>query len=265
MSHFLEFTFFDFLDILVIALILFLLFRLLKNTIASKIFVGMMLILVFWRLMVFLKMEMVATLVGNFIEVGVIFVIVVFKEEIRSFLHILGSSKWYQENTFFKIFSHSREKNKVLYYSDKSYKEISKSILAMSKNKIGSLIVLERKNNLEIIASSGDILKSQINSSLLIAIFQKNSPLHDGAVILRREKIWSSRGVLPIYKKEINPSFGLRHRAAMGVSEKTDAVAVTVSEETGEIHICRSAIMEECNVHKEEELAQKIKKEVETF
>ncbi len=228
----------DVLDILLVALLLYQLYHLIKGTAAIRIFVGILFILVLWRFTVALQMELVSSILGQFIGIGVIAVIIIFQPEIRTFLIKLGSNSLWQ--AYFK----DRNWRIPLFQEEKvnhqsSIQSVVKSTFTMAEDKVGALVILQRKNELENIINTGQALNAELSSQLLNSIFQKNSPLHDGATICSHQHIRASRCQLPLSTQEdLQEQFGMRHRAAAGLTEQTDALAIVVSEETGAIHTC---------------------------
>jgi diadenylate cyclase len=232
MLDFIEFSFLDILDIVLVAILLYYVYKLLKGTVAINIVIGIALIFVIWQITQALKMEMLSGILGYLLSGGVIALIIVFQQEIRKFLLMIGTTNFTNKKSFLKQlkFLHSEIGPEI--DSDKILKACSN----MSKTKTGALIVIERTNSLDFLINNGDSMNALINEVILESIFFKNSPLHDGATIIRDNYIVATRVVLPISDSTKIPSrFGLRHRSAIGVSEKTDAVCLLVSEETGEI------------------------------
>lgn len=230
---FLDLRVLDILDILLVAFLLYQLYMLTKGTAAINIFAGIVGVYLVWLLVRALNMHLLGSILGQVMGVGVLALIIVFQQEIRNFLVILGTR--YFSNTSFSlehIFSgfikYEKKKLKVA--------SIVKSCKDMSKTNTGALIVLERESDLEEIAESGDIMDSHTSSRIIESVFFKNSPLHDGGMVIRQEKIYAARCVLPVSKNpSISKTLGLRHRAAIGVTESTDAFVVVVSEENGAI------------------------------
>lgn len=228
----------DVLDILIVALLLYQLYHLIKGTVAIRIFLGILLILVLWRFTVALQMELVSSILGQFIGIGVIAVIIIFQPEIRSFLIKLGSNSLWQayfkdRNWKVSLFQEENANHKS------SIEFIVKSSFDLAQDKVGALIILQRKNELENVVQTGQTLGAKLSSNLLNSLFQKNSPLHDGATVCTHSTIKASRCQLPLStKEELQEQFGMRHRAAAGLTEQTDALAIVVSEETGAVHTC---------------------------
>lgn len=257
MFDFIEFSFLDALDIFLVALLLYYIYKLLKGTVAINIFVGIALIFLIWKITQALKMEMLSGILGYLLSGGVIALIIVFQQEIRKFLLMIGTTNFSNKRSFFNQLKFLRTEIN----SEIDTEKILKACNNMSKTKTGALIVIERTNSLDFLINNGDEMNAQVNEVILESIFFKNSPLHDGATIIRDNFIVATRVVLPISDSSKIPArFGLRHRAAIGVSEKTDAVCLLVSEETGEISYIKDG--EFVLYTTQEELAEKIKKDV---
>lgn len=257
MLEFIPFSFLDVLDILLVALLLYYIYKLLKGTVAINIFIGIALIFTIWKITQALKMEMLSSILGYLLSGGVIALMIVFQQEIRKFLLMIGTTN----------FSNKRSLLKQLKFlqSEISPEINTESILNactnLSKTKTGALIVIERTNSLDFLINTGDTINALINNVIIESIFFKNSPLHDGATIIRDNYIVATRVVLPISDNSKIPSrFGLRHRAALGISEKTDAVCLLVSEETGEISYIKDG--EFVLYTTPEELNEKLKKDL---
>ena len=221
----------DIIDILITALLAYFVYKLIRGTAAMNIFVGIILVYFVWLICRTLKMELLSLIIGQVIGVGVIVLIIVFQPEIRRFLLLLGfrSKSKFSLSRFFMHSRKSIETNDVI-------DEVIVATRKMADSKIGALIVFARNSLLNNYAETGDIIDANINSRLLESIFFKNNPLHDGAVIVRNGRIVAARCVLPSTDNINLPAhYGMRHRAAIGISEKTDAIVVIVSEETGSI------------------------------
>ena len=220
----------DILDILIVAFILYHLYRLIKGTVAINIFAGIFIFYVTWLLMKALNMELISSILGQFIGVGVIALLIVFQQEVRRFLLLLGT-KYNLPNIL----------NLERFFTKTSIKdEVAHAIVSacdyFSKTKTGALIVLSQNSELYNYAQTGVIIKSVVTEEMLENIFFKNTPLHDGAVIIADNKILAARCILPVTDRNNIPgSLGLRHRAAIGMSTATDAHIVVVSERTGNI------------------------------
>ena len=232
MFDFIEFSLLDILDILLVATLLYYIYKLLKGTVAINIVIGIAFIFLIWKITQALKMEMLSGILGYLLSGGVIALIIVFQQEIRKFLLMIGTTNFTNKRSFLKQLKFLQTE----IGSDIDTETIIEACRKMSKTKTGVLIVIERTNSLDFLVNSGDKMNALLNEALLQSIFYKNSPLHDGALIIRDNYIVATRVILPISDSTKIPArFGLRHRAAIGVSEKTDAVCLLVSEETGEI------------------------------
>ena len=226
----LNFRFIDYLDVILVALLLYYLYKLVKGTVAINIFLGIIIIYGAWRLTEFLNMELLSNIFGGFMKVGIIALIVVFQPEIRKFLLMVGSTNFSRRRKFLEQLKFLRTETTNTTDVD----AIISSCNKMSMSKTGALIVFERSNNLDFLADSGDEMNIKVTQPIIESIFFKNSPLHDGAIIISENIVKATRVILPVNnEKRIPQRFGLRHRAAIGVTEKTDALALAVSEETG--------------------------------
>ncbi len=231
--------FLDILDIVLVAVLLFYIYKLIRGTTAFNIFLGIAIIYLIWKLTQALKMELLSDILGKFLGVGFIALIIVFQQEIRKFLLMLGSTNFVRKG-FLKKLNFLKSENKS---TSTDVNEIIAFCNEMSKIKTGVLIVLGRSNNLEFVKITGDPQYIEINVSILKSIFYKNSPLHDGAITIEDNIITATRVILPIDDTlEIPSHFGLRHRAALGITTRTDALAIIVSEETGQISYVNNGI-----------------------
>lgn len=240
MFDFIDFSVLDILDIVLVAVLLYYIYKLLKGTVAINIFLGIAFIFLIWKITQALKMEMLSGILGYLLSGGVIALIIVFQQEIRKFLLMIGTTNFSTKRSFLK---------QLKFLQTESVSEIDVEILVnscikLSKSKTGALIVLERTNNLDFLINSGDSMNASLNEAILESIFYKNSPLHDGATIIRENFIVATRVVLPLSNEKIPARFGLRHKAAIGVTEKTDALCLLVSEETGEISYIKDGAFE---------------------
>jgi uncharacterized protein (TIGR00159 family) len=226
-----DFRIIDAIDILLVAGLLYYLYRLVKGTVAINIFIGIVIIYGIWWLTDLLEMELLSKILGGFLGVGMFALIVVFQQEIRKFLLMLGSTN-FKTNRIFRQFK-SISSDAI---ATTNITPIITACKKMSLSKTGALIVIKRNNSLEFVKSSGDVMNVAVNQPILESIFYKNSPLHDGAMLIEGNIITATRVILPVSNdKKIPLRFGLRHRAAVGVSEKSDAVCLVVSEENGQI------------------------------
>jgi diadenylate cyclase len=233
----------DIIDIILVAIIFYQLYKLIRGTAALSIFIGIFLIYMFWLIVKALNMELIGALMGQVIGVGVIALIIVFQQEVRRFLLVIGNRYMNRRRfSFGKIFSSVEEETG----SPKEAEEIVRATESMASKKTGALIVLGRKSSLDIYSEGGERIDAIISAELLETIFFKNSPLHDGAVLIEDGKIFAARCPLPITDSiSLPPRFGMRHRAAIGISEHTDALVVVVSEESGHITVAEGGQMKE--------------------
>jgi uncharacterized protein (TIGR00159 family) len=235
MNLFITIRVLDIVDILLVAVLLYQMYRLIKGTIAFTIFIGFFLVYVSWLVIKALNLELLGTLMGQFLGVGVLLFVVVFQQEIRRFLLLIGTN--YQTKRSFgldKLFA----SEKIKPANNQHVKEIVRACDNMARTKTGALIVIPQKSELKDIIRSGEKMNARISSALLETIFFKNTPLHDGAVVITGSRIAAARCILPLTERhDLDPNLGLRHRAAVGVSEVTDAWAIVVSEETGSISL----------------------------
>ena len=255
MLDFIDFSILDILDILLVAALLYYIYKLLKGTVAINIFLGIAFIFLIWKVTQALKMEMLSGILGYLLSGGVIALIIVFQQEIRKFLLMIGTTNFSSKRNFLKQLKFLKSEIE----SETDVDTIVNSCIKMSKTKTGALIVLERTNNLDFLAN-GDQMNATVNEAILESIFYKNSPLHDGATVIRDNLIVATRVVLPLSSEKIPARFGLRHKAAMGLTEKTDALCLLVSEETGEISYIKDGSFDLYSDYNE--LKEKIKEDL---
>jgi len=232
---FLPIRIWDILDILIVGYLIYQLYKLLRGSIAFNIFIGMILVYIVWWIVRLLEMDLLSQLLTQFVSVGVLMLLIVFQPEVRRFLLILGNTTLKQQSNFI-----SRLLNRTVVINEQegegTVKALKDAMIRLSEHKTGVLIIVSSNLNLEFFGGSGVILNANISQPLLESIFNKESPLHDGAVLINENKIHSASVVLPLSSNSNLPkSAGLRHRAAVGVTENTDVAAFIVSEETGNI------------------------------
>ncbi|WP_422860589.1 diadenylate cyclase [Flagellimonas sp. S174] len=231
--NFLEFKITDFIDIILVAALLYYIYKLVKGTVAINIFIGIVIIWALWKLTELLQMKMISSMVGGFMNIGLIALIIVFQQEIRKFLLMIGSTNFATKRNFIRHFKFLKQEALP---SATNVTGIIAACEKMGSSKTGALIVIERNSPLDFVKSTGDQMNIKITQPILESIFFKNSPLHDGAAIIQDNYITATRVILPVSNdRNIPLRFGLRHRAAVGITEKTDAVCLVVSEETGAI------------------------------
>jgi len=234
---FLSFTITDAVDVFLVAIILYQLYKMVKGTAAVNVFIGLALIYVLWIIIRALELKLLGSILGKFINVGVIAVMVVFQQEIRKFLLYIGSNEFVKNKNWKTVFSFTKQ-DEINPINLIDVDAIISACFSMSETKTGALIIISRKSDLKFYVNTGETIDSALTSKMLENIFYKNSPLHDGAVIIKNNRIIAARCVLPVTEKESFPShFGMRHRAAVGLTETTDALAITVSEQTGSVSL----------------------------
>jgi len=227
----------DVIDVLLVAYLMYQVYMLIRGTVAMNIFIGILSFYLLWIIVRALKMQLLGSILGQIIGVGVIAMIIVFQQEIRRFLIFIGN-QYFSRNrlTLDKVIPINitpQPKVKI--------KSIIKAIINMAKSKTGALVVIARKSELTVYAETGDSLNAETSSRLIESIFNKESPLHDGALIINGDRIVAARCVLPVSENlNLPPNYGLRHRAALGLSENTDALTIIVSEQTGKVSIAES-------------------------
>jgi uncharacterized protein (TIGR00159 family) len=230
---FFEFGIKDIIDIVLVALMLYYIYRLMKESRSLNVFVGIMVFVLVWLFVSqVLEMRLLGSIMDKLVSVGVIGLIVLFQEEIRKFFYNLGA--------------HRKLKGVAEFFTGKRAVKIDKesimpivmACMSLSRGKVGALIVLERAAPLDDIVDTGDRIDALINQRLIENIFFKNSPLHDGAMVISKKRIKAAGCILPVsHDQDIPKHLGLRHRAAMGISQESDAIAIVVSEETGRISV----------------------------
>jgi uncharacterized protein (TIGR00159 family) len=252
-----DFGIIDFIDVFLVAILLYYIYKLVKGTVAINIFIGIIIIYSVWKATDLLKMSMLHNIFDGFMKVGIIALIVVFQPEIRKFLLMVGSTNLGGNRKFF---------SKLKFLKNESGTTTNVDVIITACNRMGAtqtgaLIVLEKNNNLDFLISTGDEMKINVTQPIIESIFFKNSPLHDGAIIIENNVVKATRVILPVNnEKNIPQRFGLRHRAAIGITEKTDALAIVVSEETGQISYIKNG---EFIMYKDtEDLKKMVKKDL---
>ena len=228
---FLEIRFIDFIDIFLVSLLLYTIYRLLRGSVAIRIFIGFLILYFFYLIVRASEMELLTNILGQFMGVGVLAVLILFQKEIRRFLLFLGKTNYIKDQKLFDVFS--------LFFTNNTNKKwnnfvtmLVDSCQLIIENNSGALIVISKNSELKFYSESGEILNAILSKRLLLSIFNRKSPLHDGAVIIHGEKIIAARCILPVSENQDLPmNFGLRHRAAYGISQDTDALAIVISEE----------------------------------
>ena len=234
---FVPFTFVDFIDIILVAVIMYWIYRMTKGTNAPYILSGIIAIYLLWVVVRTLNMELLSTILGQLISVGAIALIIVFQPELRRFLQVIGMRQKHF-NFITRIFSTGDDTVQT------NVVPIVTACREMSETKTGALIVIGQQSDLRLIAEGGIALDAKVSTSLLKNIFFKNAPLHDGAVLIEGDRIVAAKCILPVTQSDVPKSYGTRHRAAIGMSEISDAIIIVVSEETGGISPALAASMD---------------------
>ena len=222
---------------------MFQLYRLIRGTAAFSIFTGIFIIFLFWIVVKALNMELITALLGQIMGVGVIALIIVFQQELRRFLLVIGNRYIFSRRFSLGRFFFPVKEDQG---STREAEEIVRACESMASKRIGALIVIGRKSSLDMFTEAGEILKAQISAELLETIFFRNTPLHDGAVLIEGDIILAARCPLPITDQvTLPPHFGMRHRAAVGMSEHSDAIIIVVSEESGFISVVETGEIRE--------------------
>ena len=232
---FFEFGIKDIIDIVLVALMLFYIYRLMKESRSLNVFMGILIFVVLWLVVSqVLEMKLLGSIMDKLVSVGVIALIILFQEDIRKFLYNLGAHQRVQ--TLRRLFINNDKQNQE--QIKQTIMPIVMSCLSMSKKKVGALIVIQRGTPLDDIVATGERLDASINQRLIENIFFKNSPLHDGAMVIVHDRIRAAGCILPVSHDLHSPKeLGLRHRAALGITHESDCIAIVVSEETGGISI----------------------------
>lgn len=237
---FLELRWIDILDILLVGYLVYQIYKLIKGSVAVKIFIGIISIYIIYKVVDSLGMQMLSGLLGQFVGVGGLAALILFQQEIRKILLLIGKSSFLTDDGIFRnIFSSSGNQDTL------KIQPVIEAAKVLSQTHSGGLIVLPRSTELKFYAETGEMIDALVSKQLLISIFLKNSPLHDGAVIIAKGRIKAARCILPVSEnRDLPPNFGLRHRSALGLSELTDAVVLVISEETGQMSIAHDGILE---------------------
>ena len=229
-----EFGIKDFIDIFCVALMLYYIYRLMKESRSLNVFIGILVFIVIWLFVSqILEMRLLGSIMDKLVSVGVIALIILFQDEIRKFLYNLGAH--HRVKGILRVFSSGDKSDRL---DRATIMPIVMACMNMSRGKVGALIVIERISSLDDIVETGEVVNANINQRLIENIFFKNSPLHDGAMVISKKRLRAAGCILPVsHNLDIPKELGLRHRAALGVSQDTDAIAVVVSEETGGISV----------------------------
>ena len=228
----------DIIDIVLVALMLYYIYRLMKESRSLNVFIGIMLFIVMWLFVSqILEMKLLGSIMDKLVSVGVLALIVLFQEEIRKFLYNLGANR--RMRSLMKLFSSSGHRKENA--EKETIMPIVMACMSMGKRKVGALIIVEHYDGLRDIVETGERINADISQRLIENIFFKNSPLHDGALVVSRHRLVAAGCILPVsHDADIPKSLGLRHRAALGISQKSDCLAIVVSEETGAISVAHN-------------------------
>ncbi|MBQ5371206.1 MAG: diadenylate cyclase CdaA [Rikenellaceae bacterium] len=225
----------DVIDIFLVALMLYYLYRVTRGTSAFSIILGVVMLYLMYVVVRALNMELLSGILGEFIGVGIIAVIVIFQPEIRRFLQMFGLQ---QNQRLSRLFSGDNVEDNL------DIDSLVKACVEMGESKTGALIVLQQTSDLSLMAEGGIAVDAKVSSSLLENLFFKNSPLHDGAIIINKNRVVAARCILPSTQSQVPKSYGTRHRAALGMSEVSDAIILVVSEETGGLSIAQGGVIQ---------------------
>jgi len=233
---FLEVSWVDIIDIGLVSVLLYQVYKLIRGSIAVNIFLGILALYLIYLIVRAAEMELLTTILGQFMGVGVLAMIILFQPEIRKFLLVIGRGTEFRENIFKTL---AAWRNPTQHGFD--IQQVMEAAKTLKSTKTGALIVFSRDMELKFYIETGDTLNAEVTRRLLLAIFNKNSPLHDGAVIIHKGRIKAARCILPVSENDNLPAhFGLRHRAAVGMSENTDTLVLAILEETGRLILARN-------------------------
>lgn len=234
---FFEFGLKDIVDIVLVALMLFYIYRLMKESRSLNVFMGILVFVVLWLVVSqVLEMKLLGAIMDKLVSVGVIALIILFQDDIRKFLYNIGAHQRFR--TIRRLFSQNSGKGKNTEKLKHTIIPIVMACLNMSKKKVGALIVIQRTTPLDDIVATGELIESKVSQRLIENLFFKNSPLHDGAMIVADHQIKAAGCILPVsHDLDIPKELGLRHRAALGITHESDCIAIVVSEETGGISV----------------------------
>ncbi len=233
---FFEFGIKDIIDIVLVAVMLFYAYRLMKESRSLPVFTGILMFILLWLVVTqVLEMKLLGSIMDKVLSVGVIGLVILFQEDIRKFLYNFGTSRRFKA---LRQLFYSGDRNHDKEQVKKHIMPLVMACMSMSKKKVGALIVIQRGIPLDDIMATGEIINANINQQLIENIFFKNSPLHDGAMVISNMRIVAAACILPVsHDLHIPKELGLRHRAALGITHESDCIAIVVSEETGGISV----------------------------
>ena len=225
----------DVFDVVIVAALVYWIYRLIKGTNVMPIFWALIILLVVWRVADMLRMRLLGEILGAITSVGLIALVVIFQPEIRKFLLFLGTKTQIDQSMWKRLQFWRRN---IRNQGGVNYEPYVNACMHMSQTKTGALIIFRRQNEVEELVETGERINAPSSSALIETIFFKNSPLHDGAMVIRRKRICAAGCILPVsHTVNIPKELGLRHRAALGISQESDALAIICSEETGRISV----------------------------
>lgn len=236
---FLEVGWIDFVDIGLVSVLMYQVYKLIKGSIAVNIFLGILALYLIYLIVRAAQMELLASILGQFMGVGVLAMIILFQPEIRKFLLMVGRTTELNRDSFFRSLVNWRNRH----HDDFDMLQVIDAIKTLKATRTGALIVFSRDAELKPYIETGDSLDAEVSKRLLLSIFNKHTPLHDGAIIIYRGRIKAARCVLPVSEQDHLPThFGLRHRSAIGMSEINDTLVLAISEETGRLILARNGM-----------------------
>jgi len=234
---FLEVSWVDFVDIGLVGILMYQVYKLIKGSIAVNIFLGILSLYLVYLIVRAAQMELLANILGQFMGVGVLAMIILFQPEIRKFLLMVGRTTELNRDNFFKSLVNWRNRH----HDDFDIHQVIEAARSLKATRTGALIVFSRDAELKTYIDTGDALDAEVSKRLILSIFNKHTPLHDGAIIIYKGRIKAARCVLPVSENDHLPThFGLRHRSAIGMSEITDTLVMAISEETGRLVLARN-------------------------
>ena len=233
---FLEVSWVDLVDIGLVGILLYQIYKMIRGSLAVNIFLGILSLYLIYLVVRAAQMELLATILGQFMGVGVLAMIILFQPELRKFLLVIGRGTDLNRD-FFKSLANWRKH----YHDDFDVHQLIEAVKTLKATRTGALIVFSRDTELKFYLETGDPVDADVTKRLILSIFNKHGPLHDGAVIIFKGRIMAARCVLPVSENDHLPAhFGLRHRSAIGMSENTDTLVLTTSEETGRLILARN-------------------------
>jgi diadenylate cyclase len=234
---FLEVGWVDFIDISLVAILLYQVYKLIRGSLAMNIFLGILALYLIYLIVRAAQMELLATILGQFMGVGVLAMIILFQPELRKFLLLIGRTTEINRGDLIKTITNWRTDH----HEEFDIQQLTDALKTLKATRTGALIVFSRDIELKFYVETGDPLDAEVSRRLLLSIFNKHSPLHDGAIIIYKGRIKAARCVLPVSENDHLPAyFGLRHRSAIGMSEITDTLVLAISEETGRLILARN-------------------------